>query len=269
MNDLIIALILGIVEGITEFLPISSTGHLILVNKFISFTGEFPILFDVVIQCGAILAVLLYFRKKILPLQKNVADQKKTIETWKKILVSVLPALLIGGLFGAWIQETLFTPLIVTIALFIGGVSLLLLERYTHKEKRFTEIIHINYNTAFFIGLIQCFALIPGTSRAAATIIGAMLLGADRETATEYSFFLAIPTLIAASGYSLLVYFIDGNEISVLQFISLLLGFVISFFTAWLAIAWFIKYVKSHNFRLFGYYRIVLAIVVFIFLLQI
>ncbi len=267
MNELIIAFLLGIVEGITEFLPISSTGHLILINNFLSFTGAFPTLFDVVIQCGAILAVLLYLRKKILPLQKNSADREKTIEIWKKILISVLPALLVGGLFGAWIQETLFTPLTVAIALFVGGVFLLLLEKYTSKEKRFTEIIQINYSTAFFIGLIQCFALIPGTSRAAATIIGAMLLGADRKIATEYSFFLAIPTLIAASGYSLFVYFSDGNTINTFQYQTLALGFIVSFITAWLAIAWLMKYVSMHDFKLFGYYRIILAVLVLFFLI--
>ncbi len=266
MNELITALLLGIVEGITEFLPISSTGHLILLNKLISFTGAFPTLFDIVIQSGAILAVLLYFRKKIIPLQKNSEERRKTIDVWKKILISVLPALIIGGLFGAWIQETLFTPMIVAIALLVGGLFLLFIEKYVENKKKITDIMQVGYATAFFIGLIQCFALIPGTSRAAATIIGAMLLGADRKTATEYSFFLAIPTLLAASGYSLFTYFMNGNGITSLQFSSLALGFVVSFITAWLAIAWLMKYVETHDFRLFGYYRIILAIIVLVLL---
>ena len=267
MNDLITALLLGIVEGITEFLPISSTGHLILVNNIISFTGAFPTLFDIVIQSGAILAVLLYFRKKIIPLQKNAEERRNTLEIWKRILMSVLPALVVGGLFGAWIQETLFTPLVVALALFLGGIFLIFIEKYTENKKKITDIIQVGYTTAFFIGLIQCVALIPGTSRAAATIIGALLLGLNRKTATEYSFFLAIPTLLAASGYSLFVYFTDGNSITSLQLSSLAFGFVVSFLTAWLAIAWLMNYISNHDFKLFGYYRIILAIVVFILLL--
>src|SRR3989338_3019283 len=267
MNDLITALLLGIVEGITEFLPISSTGHLILVNNIISFTGAFPTLFDIVIQSGAILAVLLYFRKKIIPLQKNTEERRNTLEIWKKILIGVLPVLVVGGLFGAWIQKTLFTPLTVAFALLVVGVLLLFIEKFAENKKKMTDITQVGYATAFFIGLIQCFALIPGTSRAAATIIGALLLGLNRKTATEYSFFLAIPTLLAASGYSLFSYFSEGNSITSAQFSILALGFVVSFITALLAIAWLMKYISNHDFKLFGYYRIILAIVVFILLL--
>ena len=267
MNDLIIALLLGIVEGITEFLPISSTGHLILVNNIVSFTGAFPTLFDIVIQSGAILAVLLYFRKKIIPVQKNTQERQNTIEMWKRILISVLPALVVGGLLGTWIQKTLFTPLVVAITLLVGGLFLLFIEQFAENKQKIVDIVQVGYATAFFIGVIQCFALIPGVSRAAATIIGAMLLGADRKTATEYSFFLAIPTLLAASGYSLFSYFSEGNSITSAQFSILALGFVVSFITALLAIAWLMKYISNHDFKLFGYYRIILAIVVFILLL--
>src|SRR3989338_7178251 len=145
MNDLIIALLLGIVEGITEFLPISSTGHLILVNNIVSFTGAFPTLFDIVIQSGAILAVLLYFRKKIIPVQKNTQERQNTLEMWKRILISVLPVLVVGGLLGTWIQETLFTPLVVALALLVGGVLLLSIEKFAENKQKITEIMHVGY----------------------------------------------------------------------------------------------------------------------------
>ena len=182
MHDIIKAIILGIVEGITEFLPISSTGHLILVNQFISFSEQFTKMFDVVIQFGAIVSVLVYFRKRLFSFkfQKNMFSEDPTVILWKKVVVGVVPALILGVLLDKYIEEALFKPIVVSFALVIGGIILVMLERRKKNEK-IVSVSDLSYQTAFFIGLIQCLAMIPGTSRSAATIIGAMIFGASRE----------------------------------------------------------------------------------------
>ncbi len=259
--DLILkAIILGIVEGVTEFLPISSTGHLIIVNQFIDFTGDFARMFDIVIQLGAILSVIVYFWTRLYPFSSALSvEQKKEVwDIWKKAVAGVVPALLIGGTFGRRIEEYLFNPITVGLALLVGGILLIIVER----RKTASTIQTVNalrYSTVVFIGLFQCLAMIPGTSRAAATIIGAMLLGASRSVAAEFSFFLAIPTMVAASGYSLLKH---GTTVSSSEWVALAIGFAVSFFVAWGVIAIFMNYIRKHNFKLFAYYRIALAILI-------
>lgn len=260
--DVIKAIILGAVEGITEFLPISSTGHLIIVNQWLSFSKQFTQMFDVVIQLGAIVAVVVYFNPRICPFSKN-ANRKEVFALWKKVLVAVVPALVIGFFLNDIIEAKLFNPITVAIALLVGGIVLILLEKRKTNTK-INSMAELGYKTAFAIGLIQCVAMIPGTSRSAATIIGAMLLGASRVVAAEFSFFLAIPTIAAASGYLLIK---NGLSMTGAEAIVLLTGFATSFLVAWAVIKLFMKYIQTKNFVPFGYYRIILGIVVLAYFL--
>jgi len=260
MSNYLIAVILGIVEGVTEFLPISSTGHLILVNRLVGFNGSFANMFDVIIQLGAILSVVVYFWLRINPFSSKKTNQEKseTWDLWKKTVVGVIPALLIGGTIGKYVEDALFNPLTVAIALVIGGIIIIVIENRA-QSNTIKSISALNYKTAFFIGLIQCLAMIPGTSRSAATIIGAMLLGASRSVAAEFSFFLAIPTMMAASAYS----FLKANaSLSTVEWQILIIGFVVSFLVAWVVIAAFMNYIKKKDFKPFGYYRIIFGFVV-------
>jgi undecaprenyl-diphosphatase len=265
MDDIIIAIILGIIEGVTEFLPISSTGHLILFNNFLGSTGAFADkgftdAFDMVIQSGAILSVIVYFRKKLNPFGKGktAGEKKDTWNLWKKTAVGVIPAMILGVTYGKSLQEALFNPYVVAAALIVGGLAILAIEG-KKRQIRIDSLAALTYKTAFLIGLIQCLSFIPGTSRSAATIIGAMMLGASRLVAAEYSFYLAIPTLAGASGYSLYKSGIalGGNEMMLLA-----MGFTVSFFVAWAVIAAFMGYVSKKDFKPFGYYRIVLGALV-------
>lgn len=267
MNDIFNAIILGIVEGFTEFLPISSTGHLILVNNFIGFTGSFARMFDVVIQLGAILAVVIYFWKRLIPFgsSKPAAEKAATWTLWWKTLVGVIPALIIGGTLGKYVEDKLFNPYVVSVALLIGGILILWIERHPPISK-VNSISDLSFRTAFFIGLIQCLAMIPGTSRSAATIIGAILLGSSRIVAVEFSFFLAIPTMVAATGYSILK---SGLHLSSREVFLTGIGFFVSFVVAWIVIAGFMKFISHRSFKPFGYYRIVLGAIVLLFYLVI
>jgi undecaprenyl-diphosphatase len=257
------AIILGIVEGITEFLPISSTGHLILVNQFISFDKDFTVLFDTVIQLGAILSVLVLFIKKLWPFTKDVTKNKETLHIWYKTLVAVLPALFFGFLFADFIKERLFNPWVVATSLLIGGLVILYIESKSRIDN-VSSIADLSYKHAFFVGLSQCFSMIPGVSRSASTIIGGMVLGASRSVATEFSFFLAIPTMLAASGYSLLDY--KGTLYSN-QIIILAIGFIVSFCISLVIARFLIRFVQKHNFKIFGYYRIILGVIILIYFL--
>ncbi len=262
-NELINAVILGIIEGITEFLPISSTGHLIIAEQFFHLHPGFEKMFDVVIQFGAILAVVVYFRDRLFPPLRRDTPEKlekfnEVFSIWFKSAIAVIPALVIGGLFGKKIQDHLFNHWVVASALFIGGIILILLERKKHIAK-FDDVDGMSFKTGFLVGVIQCFAMIPGTSRSAATIIGGMLMGASRKAAAEFSFFLAIPTMAAASVYSLWKYRIAMTKE---EWLVLGIGTAVSFFVAWGVIAFLMNYIKTRTFSIFGYYRIVLAIVV-------
>jgi undecaprenyl-diphosphatase len=249
--DTIRAIILGIVEGFTEFLPISSTGHLILVNQWLSFEKDFTNLFDIFIQLGAILAVIVFFWKKL---------WKKDI--WIKSIIGVIPALILGLFFAGIIEEKLFNPWTVAITLLFGGLIILYIENKKQKPK-INSIKELSIKTILLIGVIQSLAMIPGVSRSGATIIGALALGASRVVATEFSFFLAIPTILAASGYSLLKY---HTILNTNHSITLGIGFFISFLVALLVIKFFINYIQKNNFKLFGWYRIILSIIIILFL---
>jgi undecaprenyl-diphosphatase len=262
-TGIIKAIILGAVEGITEFLPISSTGHLILVNQWISFSTSFTAMFDIVIQLGAILAVVVYFRQRLWPFSKGQTQTKTALGIWSKMIVGVIPAIFLGALFGSIIEEKLFNPWVVAAALFIGGIILILIEK-NRGNSRFNSVSEIPLQTAFYIGLIQCLSMIPGTSRAAATIIGAILLGTSRSAAVEFSFFLAIPTMVAASGWSLLKH---GLTMSTAEFIILAVGFITAFFAALAVVKFFVNYIQRRNFKPFGYYRIFLAALILIYFL--
>ncbi len=260
MNEIIKAIILGIVEGITEVLPISSTGHLILVNRFIAFDESFTKTFDIVIQLGAILAVVVYYRKRLFTFVKANGSyfRSPTADIWKKALVGVIPALIIGSLFGKRIEDSLFNWTTVAVTLILGGIALLLLEN-RKRDAKIVSFGSMSYGTAFAVGLIQCFAMIPGTSRSAATIIGAILLGCSRIVAVEFSFFLAIPTMIAASGYSLMK---NGLTMTSEEVLVLSVGFVVSFIVALIVVAGFVNFISKRDFKPFGYYRIVLGVLV-------
>ncbi|QEK13514.1 undecaprenyl-diphosphate phosphatase [Crassaminicella thermophila] len=263
MSDILKAVILSIVEGITEFLPISSTGHLILVNHWIEFKGSFANAFDVIIQFGAILSVLFLYWNQLNPFSKskNRHQKRESIILWFKVIVAFIPAVILGLLVGDFIEEKLFNPITVAIALSIGGIIIILLEK-REKTPKFKSISQISYKVAFLIGLFQCLAMIPGTSRSAATIIGAMFLGASRQVAAEFSFFLAIPTMAGATAYSLMK---KGLSITSSQWIVLLVGVILSFIVALTVIAFFMKYIKRRDFKVFGYYRILLGGLILIY----
>lgn len=254
------AVILGIIEGITEFLPVSSTGHLILANEFFSFDHRFEVLFDIVIQLGAILSVVVYFRKRLIPLGKGIVAEKRREmwELYKRALAGVLPALILGALLGDVLERYLFHPLVVAGALAVGGLAIILIER-RDAFPRITAISQLRYRTVLCIGLFQCLAMIPGMSRSACTIFAAMLLGCSRVVAAEFSFFLAIPTMAASSGYALLKY---GSGINLAGTGILLTGFITAFLVALLVIRLFMRMISKSSFTPFGYYRIGLAAVV-------
>ncbi len=265
MNDIIKAIILGVVEGLTEFLPVSSTGHLIIANEFVNFRGGFVKMFDVVIQLGAILSVVVYFWDKLFPFDRNktASEKLETWDIWKKTIVGVLPALVIGAVFGKHIEENLFNPVNVAVVLLVGGIVLIAIEHRRPRNKM-NSIVRLSYPAVILIGFIQCLAMIPGTSRSAATIIGAMLLGASRVVAAEFSFFLAIPTLFAASAYYLIK---SGVLLTMAQVQTLVVGFAVSFLVAWIVIAGFMKFITKKDFKFFGYYRIVLGTVILFYFL--
>lgn len=257
MDEWIKALFLGVIEGLTEFLPVSSTGHLILINQWVRFDELFTMKFDVIIQLGAILAVGVYFKNKLFDFQLKNGEWRKSpsFHLWKKTIIGVIPALIMGALFHRFIEEMLFNFFTVSVALVIGGFALVFMERIRMKFpiRRFEDL---SYRTCFLIGMLQCLAMVPGTSRSAATIIGAMALGCSRIVAVEYSFFLAIPTMIAASAFAFLKM---GFSVTRQEMAVLFIGFLIAFLVAWLVIAGFMKWINKQDFRWFGYYRIVLG----------
>lgn len=261
--DYLKAILLAIVEGVTEFLPISSTGHLVLVGHYLDFGTQtgFAESFDVIIQLPAIGAVLLYFWKDLSPFADDGQATRK-VHLWGKILLAVLPAVVFGLLLQETIKEHFFKPLPVAIALLVGGIILILIERREHQHQ--IQSVHaITYRIAILIGCFQCLALFPGTSRSAATIIGAILLGANRVAAAEFSFFLAIPTMLGATIYTLAT---EGINFTTHQWGLLAIGSLVSFAVAYAAIAFLMHFIKKHRFTIFGYYRIILAILVLLLL---
>jgi len=259
------AIILGVVEGLTEWLPISSTGHMILVDQFLklNMSGEFITMFLVVIQLGAIMAVVLLYWRKLLPFSykdKKLMIRKKTINLWGKILVACLPAAVIGLIFDDAITAIFFNYQTVAITLILYGVLFIVIENWKkNKMPEIRSLSEITYKTAIFIGLFQVLSLIPGTSRSGATIIGAIIVGTSRTIAAEFTFFLAIPIMFGASLLKLVKF---GMVFTGWEVFILLTGMITAFVTSVFAIKFLMTYIKKHDFKVFGWYRIVLGIIV-------
>lgn len=265
--DFLKALFYGIVEGITEWLPISSTGHLILLDEIMPMkvSDRFLEMFNVVIQLGAILAVILLFFHKLNPFspQKDAAGKKATWSLWFKVIVAVLPSVVLGLPLDDWLDDNLYHYVPVAIALIVYGVAFIWVERGNRDAGcGIREVDAIDYRTAILIGCFQCLALIPGTSRSGATILGAIFLGVSRSAAAEFSFFLAIPTMVGASGLKAVKFILDGAEMSNAEWGILAIGCVSAFLVSLAVIKALMEYVRKHSFSAFGYYRIVLGIVV-------
>lgn len=278
MIEILKAILFGIVEGITEWLPISSTGHMILLNEIVSLnvSDEFYSMFEVVIQLGAIIAVVILFWNQIWPfgrknnkepLAKNGAGayiKWDIFKLWFHILVSCVPAAIVGVLFDEQLEALFYNYQTVAIMLILFGIAFIVIENYHRgKKAKVNTLVGIDYKLAFWIGMFQLIAAVfPGTSRSGATIVGALLLGVSRTVAAEYTFFLAIPVMFGASALKLFKF---GLAFTPMQVFLLLLGMIVSFAVSVIAIKFLMKYIKNHDFKAFGYYRIVLGIVVFLF----
>jgi undecaprenyl-diphosphatase len=261
---LIKAAIMGIVEGLTEFLPISSTGHLILAGALLGFDDEKAKVFDIAIQTGAIFAVILVYWQKIRDTVVALPTEKQAQQFALNVLIAFIPAVILGLLFGKAIKENLFTPVVVASTFIIGGFIILWAEKRQEKNPataRIHAVEEMSMMDALKVGLVQCFAMIPGTSRSGATIIGGMLLGLSRKAATDFSFYLAIPTLIGAGAYSL---YKERGLLSVADVPMFAVGLLFSFLSAWLCIRWLLKYIATHSFVPFAWYRIAFGIVVLV-----
>ncbi len=261
--EILKVIIIGIVEGITEWLPISSTGHMILLDEFIklNITSEFKEMFLVFIQLGAILAVLMVFFNKINPLNKKQEALKDTFKLWLMVIISCLPAAVIGLLFDDWVYEHFYNSITVALALIIYGIIFILVERKQKKEK-INSLKVITVKTALLIGLFQLLAIIPGTSRSGATIVGGLLLGMNRSIITEYTFILALPVMMGASLLKILKF---GFVFTSTEIIILVVGMITAFIISFLTVKYLLKYVKKHDFKIFGWYRIVLGLIIIIY----
>lgn len=268
--DLIKAFLFGVVEGITEWLPISSTGHMIILNDFIKLgvSEEFYELFEVVIQLGAILAVVIIYFKTIFPygFGKNKEDTKRTYNLWGKIIVACLPAAVIGILLDDWLDEHLYNSIVVSLMLIIYGVIFILIESKNIGTKKTKSLEEITYKQAFGVGMFQLLSLIPGTSRSGATIIGGLVIGLKRSVAAEFTFFLAIPVMAGASLLKLLKYVMEiGFVFSSIEVMILLVGMLVALLVSIFVIKFLMGYIRKHDFKVFGYYRIVLGILVLLY----
>ena len=258
------AVVMGIVEGLTEFLPISSTGHLILAGALLGFDDDKAKVFDIAIQTGAIFAVILVYWQKIRKTVVDLPTQKQAQQLALNVLIAFLPAVVLGLLFGKIIKAHLFTPVVVATTFIVGGVIILWAEKRQAaggNAVRVTDADDMTWKDALKVGLVQCFAMVPGTSRSGATIIGGMLLGLSRKAATDFSFYLAIPTLIGAGAYSLykeraLLSWADAPMFGV--------GLLFAFLSAWLCIRWLLRYIATHSFVGFAYYRIAFGILILV-----
>lgn len=254
------AVILGIVEGITEFLPISSTGHMIIVGHFLNFEGDFAKLFEIVIQLGAILAVIVLFKNKIFDSVKNLMPGNYGFNLWSSIIIAFIPFGIAAFLFHDKVEEVLMKPLPVSLALLVGGFWMIFAENKYRRNNKTVRIEDVKYWQAFVIGLFQCLAVLwPGFSRSASTIIGGWIVGLSTVAAAEFSFFLAIPTMIIATGYSLLK---TGLILSSTEIIALVLGFIVSFWVALIVVDKFINYLKQKPMKGFAVYRIIVGILI-------
>lgn len=264
--EIVKVIVIGIIQGITEWLPVSSTGHMILADEFIKLQvrPEFLEMFLVVIQFGSILAVLVLYFHKLNPFspRKTAVEKTETLHLWGKVIVGVLPAAVIGLLFDDLLNDIFYNPVTVTVTLIVYGVLFILLENRNKKVlPKINSLAELSYKTALLIGLFQLLSLIPGTSRSGSTILGAMLIGSSRFVAAEYSFFLAIPVMCGASLLKVLKFLLEstllGSEIVILA-----IGMVVAFLVSVFAIKFLMGYIKKHDFKAFGYYRIVLGVIV-------
>lgn len=261
---------LGIVEGITEWLPISSTGHLILVDQFIKLdaSSDFKEMFNVVIQLGAILAVVVLYFNKLNPFARNKSgiEKRETWSLWFKVVVACIPAVIFGFLFDDFLEEHFHKFVPVAMMLILYGVLFIIVENRNKTMKPTTTTLNqLSYKTAFIIGLFQVLALIPGTSRSGATIIGAMIIGCSRYVAAEFTFFLGIPVMFGASGLKMIKFIAKGNSFGSTEIMLLSIGSLVAFVVSILAIKFLMGYIKKHDFKVFGWYRIILGTIILIY----
>ena len=267
MLEMLKVILLGIVEGITEWLPISSTGHLILVDEFVKLNASdaFKEMFNVVIQLGAILAVVVLYFHKLNPFspKKSTKQKKQTIDLWLKVIVACIPAAVLGLLFDDWMEAHFHNYIVVSLMLIIYGVLFIIVENWNKgTTTRVTKLSELSYQTALAIGAFQVLSLVPGTSRSGATIIGALLIGVSRYAAAEFTFFLAIPVMFGASGVKILKFLKDGGGFTGMEAAMLLVGCLVAFLVSVFAIKFLMGYIKKNDFKVFGYYRIVLGVLV-------
>lgn len=272
MLKLLKAILFGIVEGITEWLPISSTGHLILLNEFVTLnmSDEFQSMFDVVIQLGAILAVIVIFFHKLNPFspRKSPKAKARTWNLWFKVIAAIIPSGIVGILFDDWMDAHLHNGIVVSIALIVYGIAFIMVERANEgKVPAVRNVYEIDYKTALLIGAFQCLSLVPGTSRSGSTILGAILIGVGRSAGAEFSFFMAIPTMLGASAIKLLKFMLSGVEATGTEIGVLLVGCIVSFIVSMVVIKALMEYVRKHSFSAFGVYRILLGAVVLLYFL--
>lgn len=267
--ELIKTIILGIVEGITEWLPISSTGHLILVDQLIKLdvSSRFMDMFNVVIQLGAIMAVVILYFEKLNPFsaKKSSYEKKETITLWKKVIVGCLPAVVLGLLIDDYMELYFNKPIVIAIALIVYGILFIVIERrHKPEDTHISTFEELDYGTALKIGLFQCLSLVPGTSRSGSTIIGGLLVGTSRYVATEFSFFMSIPIMFGASGLKLLKF---GFNYTMAEIIILLVGSLTAFVVSIFAIKFLLNYLKRNDFQAFGWYRIILGSIIILWIL--
>lgn len=267
--EIIKAVILGVIEGITEWLPISSTGHMILADEFIklNMTDAFKEMFLVVIQLGAIMAVVLLYFNKLNPLssKKSIKEKKDTIAIWIKVLIGVIPAGVLGVLFDDWLDQHFYNYITVSITLIIYGILFIIIEnRNKYKTPVVKDFSEMNYITAFKIGLFQVLSLIPGTSRSGATILGGILLGSSRYIAAEYSFFMSIPIMFGASVLKLMKF---GFDFTHMEAMILITGLIVAFIVSIISIKFLMRYIRNNDFKVFAWYRIILGILVLAYFL--
>ncbi len=259
--------IIGIVEGITEWLPISSTGHMILLEEYmpLNMSDAFMEMFNVVIQLGAILAVVTLYFGKLNPWapSKSAEERKETWDLWGKVIVAVIPAAVLGFLFDDWFDEHFYKASVVAVMLILYGILFVIVEAVNENRSfKIQKFSQITYKTAFLIGLFQVLSLIPGTSRSGVTILGAMIIGCSRYISAEFTFYLAIPVMAGASGLKLVKYFMEGASLNQTEAIVLVLGSVVAYVVSIFAIKFLMGFIKKNNFAVFGYYRIVLGAVI-------
>ena len=268
--EILKAILFGIVEGITEWLPVSSTGHMILLDEFVKLnvSDAFYEMFQVVIQLGAILAVILLFFNKLNPFasRKTGIQENRTWQLWFKVIVAVIPSAVLGLLLDDWMDAHLYNYVVVAIALIVYGVAFIFVEGVNRgKGKKIKSVYDIDYKTALLIGCFQCLSLIPGTSRSGSTILGAILLGVSRSAGADFSFFLAIPTMLGASALKLVKFILSGASATAGEIGILLIGCIVSFVVSFVVIRSLMEYVRKHSFALFGLYRIGLGVLVLIY----